>query len=76
MNLGHPAYPRSKDTGDHNMPEKRGQGESANRTSRKTRVVWSRLDCLKSNSGRDIRGPLAMLTKREIIACYGLFACP
>ena len=29
MNLGHPAYPRSKDTGDQNMPEKRGPLEDA-----------------------------------------------
>ena len=57
MNLGHPAYPRSKGTGDHSMPEKREQGESANRTSRKTRVVWSKLNCLMSSSGRDIPGP-------------------
>ena len=51
MNLGHPAYPRPKGTGDHSMPEKREQGESANRTSRKTRVVWSKLDYLKFSSG-------------------------
>ena len=57
MNLGHPAYPRPKGTGDHSMPEKRGQGESANRTPRKTRVVWSRLNCLKSNPDRAIRAP-------------------
>jgi hypothetical protein len=33
------------------MPEKRGQVESANRTPRKTRVVWSKLDYLKFSSG-------------------------
>jgi hypothetical protein len=44
MNLGHPAHPRSKGTGDHNLPEKRGQATSASRTPRKTRVVWSKLD--------------------------------
>ena len=42
-NLGHPAYPRPKGTGDHSMPEKRGQARSASRTPRKTRVAWSRL---------------------------------
>ena len=47
-NLGHTAYPRSKDTGDHNLPEKRGQAQSASRTPRKTRVVWPRLDRFKS----------------------------
>src|SRR5208337_2783769 len=39
MNLGCPAYLWSKDTRDHNMPEKRGQAKSADRTPRKTRVV-------------------------------------
>src|SRR5215831_8337737 len=48
-NLGHPAHPRSKDTGDHNLPEKRGQAKSASRTPRKTRVVGPRLHCFKSN---------------------------
>jgi hypothetical protein len=68
-NLGHPAHLRSKDTGDHNLPEKRGQAKSANRTPRKTRVVWPRLDCFKSNPDRDKGGPAAMLTQRGVTAC-------
>ena len=28
-NLGRPAYPRPKGTGDHNLPETRGQAKSA-----------------------------------------------
>ena len=70
-NLGHPAHPRSKDTGDHNMPEKRRQATSANRTLRKTRVVWPRLDCLKSNPDRDKGGPAAMLTQRGVTVYRG-----
>ena len=70
-NLGHPAYPRSKDTGDHNLPEKRGQAKSASRTPRKTRVVWPRLDCFKSNPDRGKRGPAARLTQRGVTACRG-----
>ena len=61
-NLGHPAHLRSKDTGDHNLPEKRRQAKSANRTLRKARVVRSKLDCFKSNPDRDICSPAAMLT--------------
>ena len=68
MNLGRPAHPRSKDTGDHNLPEKRGQATSASRTPRKTRVVWSRLHCLKSNPDRDTRSPAVMLTQRGVAA--------
>ena len=75
-NLGHPAHPRPKGTGDHNMPEKRGQGKSANRTPRKTRVVGSRLNGLKSSSGRDTGSPIARLTQRDVITCRGLWACP
>ena len=59
MSLGHPAYPRSKDTGDHNMPEKRRQAKSANRTLRKTRVAWSGLYRSKSNPDRDTGSPIA-----------------
>ena len=58
MNLGHPADPRPKGTGDQSMPEKRGQARSASRTLRKTRVAWSRLDRLKSNPDRDSCSPL------------------
>ena len=68
-NLGHPAHPRSKDTGDHNMPEKRRQAMSASRTLRKTRVARSKLDCLKSNPDRDMGGPVAMLTQSSVTAC-------
>ena len=53
MNLGHPAHLRPKGTGDHHMPETRGQAKSANRTPRKTRVVRSKLHCLKSNPDRE-----------------------
>ena len=62
MSLGHPAYPRSKDTGDHNLPEKRGQAKSASRTPRKTRVVWPRLHCFQSNPDRGMCNPAATLT--------------
>jgi len=62
MNLGHPAHLRSKDTGDHNLPEKRRQATSANRTLRKARVAWSKLHCFKSNPDRDKCGPAVRLT--------------
>ena len=75
-NLGHPAHPRSKDTGDHNLPEKRGQATSANRTPRKTRVVWPRLDCLKSNPDRDTRSPVARLAQRDVTVCRRFVFCP
>ncbi|QDV39360.1 hypothetical protein ElP_73260 (plasmid) [Tautonia plasticadhaerens] len=68
-NLGHPAYPRPKGTGDHNMPEKRGQATSASRTPREARVVGPRLDCLKSNPDRDTGSPAATLTQRGVTAC-------
>jgi hypothetical protein len=58
LNLGQPAYPRPKGTGDQSMTEKRRQARSASRTLRKTRVAWSRLDCLKSNPDRDSCSPL------------------
>ena len=75
-NLGHPAYLRSKGTGDHNMPEKRGQAMSANLTPRKTRVVWSRLHCFKSNPDRGMGGPVARLTQRDVTICRGFVFCP
>jgi hypothetical protein len=74
-NLGHPAHPRPKGTGDHNMPEKRGQAKSANRTPRKTRVVGPRLDRLKSNPDRDRRSPVARLTQRDVTACRAFVFC-
>ena len=58
MNLGHPAYPRPKGTGDQSMPEKRRQARSASRTLRETRVTGLRLDCFKSNPDRDSCSPL------------------
>ena len=57
MSPGRPAYLRSKDTGDHNMPEKQGQAKSADRTPCKARVVWSRLNCFKFNPDRDMKSP-------------------
>jgi hypothetical protein len=51
------------------MPEKRGQAKPANQTPRKTRVVWSRLDCFKSNPDRDICSPAAMLAQRDVTVC-------
>jgi hypothetical protein len=75
MNLGHPAHLRSKDTGDHNLPEKRGQATSANRTPRKTRVAWSKLHCFKSNPDRDKGGPAATLTQRGVTACHAFVLC-
>src|SRR5437667_11447215 len=56
MTLARPAYPRSKDTGDHNLPEKRRPATSASQTLRKTRVVWSKLHRFKSNPDRGKRG--------------------
>jgi hypothetical protein len=58
LNLGQPAYPRPKGTGDQSMPEKRRQARSASRTLRKARVARSRLDCFKSNPDRDSCSPL------------------
>jgi hypothetical protein len=75
MNLGHPAHLRSKDTRDHNLPEKRGQAMSASRTPRKTRVAWSKLDCFKSNPDRDMGSPAARLTQRGVTACRAFVFC-
>src|SRR5215210_7764764 len=69
MNLGQSAYPRPKGTGDHNMPIKRGPAKSADQTPCKTRVVRSRLNCQKFNPDRDMRSPIAMLTKRDVTIC-------
>src|SRR4051794_15865265 len=74
-NLGHPAYPRSKDTGDHNLLEKRGQAKSASRTPRKTRAVRPKLHCLKSNPDRGTRDPAATLTQRGVTVCRGFVFC-
>jgi hypothetical protein len=74
-NLGHPAHPRSKDTGDHNLPEKRGQAKSASRTPRKTRVVWPRLNGFKSNPDRGMCSPAAMLTQGGVTACRVFVVC-
>jgi hypothetical protein len=74
-NLGHPAHPRPKGTGDHNLPEKRGQAMSARRTPRKTRVVWPRLDCFKSNPDRDTGSPAVTLTQRGVTACRVFVFC-
>ena len=74
-NLGRPAHPRSKDTGDHNLPEKRGQATSASQTLRKTRVVWSKRHGFKSNPDRGRRGPAATLTQRGVTACRGFAFC-
>ena len=74
-NLGRPAYPRPKGTGDHNMPEKRRQATSANRTLRKTRVVRPKLDRFKSNPDRDTGSPAATLTQRGVTACRVFVFC-
>jgi len=50
------------------MPEKRRQAKSANRTLRKTRVVWSKLYCFKSNPDRDKCSPAVMLTQHGVTA--------
>ena len=50
------------------MPEKRRQAKSANRTLCKTRVVRSKLDCLKSNPDRDKCSPAVMLTQHGVTA--------
>ena len=54
------------------MPKKRGSEESAHRTPRKTRLVWSRLDCLKSNPDRPIPRPVIKLTPRDAAVCATL----
>jgi hypothetical protein len=69
MNLGRSAHPRPKGTGDQSMPVKREQGESANRTSRKTRTTWPKLHCLKSNPDRGTRTPAAKLTQHGVVTC-------
>ncbi len=74
-NLGHPAYPRPKGTGDHNMPEKRRQATSASRTPRETRVARSKLHCFKSNPDRDTRSPAVKLTQRGVTACRMFVFC-
>ena len=74
-NLGRPAHPRSKDTGDHNMPEERRQAKSASRTLRKTRMARSKLYCFKSNPDRDKRSPAIMLTQRGVTACRVFVFC-
>jgi hypothetical protein len=58
------------------MPETRGQAMSASRTPRKTRVAWSKLDCLKSNPDRDTRSPVARLAQRDVTVCRGFVICP
>jgi hypothetical protein len=58
------------------MPEKRGQAKSASRTPRETRVVWPKLDCLKSNPDRDKRSPVARLAQRDVTVCRGFVFCP
>jgi hypothetical protein len=39
---------------------------------RKTRVAWSRLNCLKSNPDRDIRSPVTKPTQRDVAVCHPL----
>jgi hypothetical protein len=51
-NLGQPAYRTPKGERDQSMSVKREPARSASSTSRKTRVTWSRLDCLKPNLDR------------------------
>jgi hypothetical protein len=75
MNQGRLAHLRSKDTGDHNMPEKRRQATSASRTLRKTRMARSKRDCFKSNPDRDTCSPAAMLTQRGVTACRVFVFC-
>ena len=76
MSLGHPAYPRSKDTGDHNMPEKRRPAKSANRTLCKTRVARSKLPGLKPIPiGTQAAPSLATRpTKRDVTVCRYIWA--
>jgi hypothetical protein len=75
MNLGHPAYPRSKDTGDHNLPEKRRPATSASQTLRETRVVGSKLHRFKSNPDRGMCSPAVRLTQRGVTACRVFVFC-
>src|SRR3954454_15715111 len=63
-NLGRPAYPRSKGTGDHNMPEKWSEATSPSPSFRKPRVSRSKLHSSKPNPVRDKGGPAATLTQR------------
>ena len=48
---------------------------SANRTLRQTRVVGSRLHCLKSNPDRDTGSPAVRLTQRGVTACRMFVFC-
>ena len=55
------------------MPKKRDRvGVSPAYGARKTRVAWSRLDCLKSNPDRASRSPVATLTQRDVAVCRPL----
>ena len=49
-----------KETRENSTSVKREQGMLATRTFRKTRMAWSKLDCLKSNSDRLISRPIAI----------------
>jgi len=50
---------RRKAWGDHSMAEKRGQVEIGETEPRKTRMTWSKLDCLNPNPDRGICSPIA-----------------
>ena len=67
-NLGRPAYPRSKDTGDHHLPEQRRPATSASQTLRKTRVVGSKLHGFKAHPDRGRCSPAATRTPRGVTA--------
>jgi hypothetical protein len=49
------------------MAEKRGQVEIGKTEPCKTRMIWSRLDCLNPNPDRGICSPVATPIKRDVI---------
>jgi hypothetical protein len=71
-NLGRPAYPRPKGTGDQSMPEKRGTKEVSESEPRKTRMAGPRLNGLKSNPDRPILRPVTQLTPRDAAVCVAM----
>ena len=52
MLLGHPIDLKAKAGGERSMPEKRGHWKTLKVSSRKTRVIGRKLDCLNPNPQR------------------------
>ena len=69
MSLGHPSYPRPKGTRNHSMAEKRGYVEIGETGPRKTRVAWSKLDCLNPNPDRGLSYSVVRPIEHDVIEC-------